>query len=275
MASFEAADVGPTAGHEILRHRPSAALAGSVLRITGYRETVRAAIRQTETASLVVPLIISFGAPFAIGLGRAPGDDDRFASFAAGLFGGPVHIRSHGEAHCLQIDFTPPGAYRFFGLPMHLLADRMVPLDDLADADLATLRQALGEARNWPTRFALVEGFVGARLARGKAASPAVAWAYESLVATGGGIAIARLADRLDCSRKHLAARFRDEIGAAPKTVARIARFNRATDIARAEKTSGWADVAAACGYADQAHLVREFNDFAGLTPTAWRAAFG
>ncbi|TIS82827.1 MAG: helix-turn-helix transcriptional regulator, partial [Mesorhizobium sp.] len=48
----------------------------------------------------------------------------------------------------------------------------------------------------------------------------------------------------------------------------RIVRFNRALRLS-SEPTADWADVAADCGYADQAHLVREFRELAGETPTA------
>ena len=80
------------------------------------------------------------------------------------------------------------------------------------------------------------------------------------------------IAERLEWSRKHLAARFREEVGMGPKTIARIARFNRAQAMAVGGDGDGWADIAAACGYADQAHLVREFTALAGTTPGAWRA---
>ena len=59
-----------------------------------------------------------------------------------------------------------------------------------------------------------------------------------------------------------------DAIGVGPKTLSRIVRFNRALGLSRQDK-SDWADIAADCGYADQAHLVREFRDLGGQTPTA------
>ena len=66
-------------------------------------------------------------------------------------------------------------------------------------------------------------------------------------------------------SRKHLAARFGPEIGRPPKTIAHLARLGR---------TTGWADSAAG-GFADQAHLMRDFRKVAGLAPTACAAATG
>ena len=96
--------------------------------MTGYRETARGRFSQREAASLVVPLIISFGTPFLIALGREPDAADRQPSFAAGLYAGPVLIESDGGAECVQVDFTPLGAYRFFGGAVVDLAARMVDM---------------------------------------------------------------------------------------------------------------------------------------------------
>lgn len=259
-------------GYVLLRHAVPPALAGLVARISGYRETVRRPVRMTETASLIVPVIISFGEPFEIALKREPRPDERLGSFTAGLTGGPVRVRSHGGAHCLQIDLTPLGAYRFFGRPMHELTERMVHLDDLGDRTIAGLRQRLGEERSWRRRFAIAEAAMLPRLAGGRAPSAAVAWAYRRIVETGGGARIGAIAERLEWSRKHLAARFHEEVGMGPKMIARIARFNRAQTLAASGDADGWADIAAVCGYADQAHLVREFSALAGATPGAWQA---
>ncbi len=244
-----------------------------VIRIAGYRDLGTTPVDMLEIASLVVPLVIGFDAPFEIALGRDPLPEDRYASFTAGLYAGPVKIRSGGGADCIQVNFTPLGARRFFGMPMHELADRMVQFDDLGDRSLAALRQRLGEQRRWDDRFALVDRFLRARLLGAPAPSAATGWAYDALMASGGRMSVASIAGRLDWSRKHLAAKFREEIGLPPKTIARIARFEHARRLAAAGNERGWADIAAACGYADQAHLAREFREFAGLSPTAWLAA--
>ncbi|CAN7478315.1 helix-turn-helix domain-containing protein [Mesorhizobium sp. LjNodule214] len=252
----------------MVRRPPGPQLQGVVTDMCGYRETISGHFRNVEYASLTVPLVISFAEPFAIGLGKDPGDNDRFASFAAGLFAGPVVIKSFGGACCVQINFTPLGARRFFGQPMSELTDRMVGLDDVLGIEGIALREKLGNARDWNARFAIAECFVSSRLASTYPMQAEIGWAYDSIIASGGRMRVATLAGRLGWSRKHLAGKFYDAVGIGPKTLSRIVRFNRALGLSR-QDNGDWADIAADCGYADQAHLVREFRDLAGETPTA------
>lgn len=253
---------------EMRRRLPDPRLQGIVSDICGYREMTPGHMRNVEYASLTVPLVISFAEPFAIGLGKAPGDNDRFASFAAGLFAGPVVIESFGGACCVQVNFTPLGARRFFRLPMSELADSMVVLDDVLGAQGLALREKLGNAPDWTTRFDMAEAFVTARLENAAETPLEIAWAYDRIIASGGRTRIGSIAERLGWSRKHLAGSFSNAIGIGPKTLSRIVRFNRALGLSR-QQTVDWAGIAADCGYADQAHLVREFRDLAGETPTA------
>lgn len=253
-----------------LRRPVRSELAGLVDEIVFYRETGLPMVGRVEVASLVVPLVISFGAPFSIALGRAPHDGDRIASFAAGLYAGPVVMDSPGTAECVQVNFTPPGAALFFGLPLSELADAMVTLDDLGDRAIGGLRERLGDEPDPARRLDLVEAFVLGRLRAGTPADPAIAWAYRRIVASGGRLRIAGLAEEIGCSRKHLFARFRRDVGLAPKTVARMARFRDALALSSRTAAPDWADIAAACGYADQAHLSRDFAALAGLPPSAW-----
>lgn len=252
---------------QLLRRAPSRALRGVVAGISGYAEPSSAVLVQREDASLVVPLVVSFGAPFGVGLGRPPGPRDRWGSFAAGLFAGPVHIVSEGGAACVQVDFTPLGAARFFGADAARLAGGMVGLGDVLGRDGATLRDRLAETPDWAARLALAEAFVAARLGREPPAAVAEAW--RVMAAAEGSSTVRAVARNAGVSRQRLASGFRDAFGVGPKTVLRLMRFQAARRRALAGG-AGWAAIAADCGFADQAHLSREFAALAGEPPAAW-----
>jgi transcriptional regulator GlxA family with amidase domain len=82
---------------------------------------------------------------------------------------------------------------------------------------------------------------------------------------TGGRIRIDTLAARLGCSRRHLAKRFAEDVGAPPKLASRLIRFEAARGRLGAVPL---ARLAADHGYADQAHLTREFAQLGGAPPS-------
>lgn len=168
----------------------------------------------------------------------------------------------------MQVDFTPLGAYRFFGGAVVELAARMVDIADVLGREGRQLRERLGATRCWQQRFDLLDDFITCRVHH--LPSPEIEFAYRRLARTSGSVRITALAGEIGWSRKHLVDRFRSELGLAPKSLARMMRFHQACRIARTGTAQGWAGIAAESGYADQAHLVREFSAHAGETPTAW-----
>ncbi|MDX6689220.1 MAG: hypothetical protein QOG15_677 [Solirubrobacteraceae bacterium] len=84
------------------------------------------------------------------------------------------------------------------------------------------------------------------------------AWSLPE--AAHGDVAVQRLAEGVGWSRRHLASCFKADIGMSPKTAARILRFEQVTALLRTGAAASLADAAYDCGYADQAHLNRDFR---------------
>ena len=115
----------------------------------------------------------------------------------------------------------------------------------------------------------MLEAALGARVADGRPFSDGAA-AWQRLAETHGRLRVEALCEELGWSRKRLAARFRDEVGLPPKTVARLLRLERAIELAGLG--AAWAEVAYACGYYDQSHLANEFRRITGASPTQYLA---
>jgi AraC-like DNA-binding protein len=151
---------------------------------------------------------------------------------------------------------------------MHELANRVVELDDIFGAEARTLVEQLRNAPSWARRFELIDAFLLERLAASNPVSREVAWAWDRLASSHGGASIGALSVELGWSRRRLIEQFREHAGLPPKTVARLMRFNRALKLVQAPGARRWVDVAYAAGYYDQAHMIRDFRQFAGATPT-------
>lgn len=244
------------------------ALAGLVLRYAGYEERGGYPIERREWAVPHIPVIINFSDPFAI-TDAATGS---YGSFAAGLYDRPVTVASAGTARCLQVDLTPAGAQAFFRQPLGAMANLVLSLDDILGPDAARLIDELEAARSWRDRFDRLEEALLDRFDRAKPAPGLVTHAWGLLQQSCGTASVETVAGKLGCSRKHLAASFREHIGLSPKTAARVIRFNSVLDGLRARRS--FADIAIHCGYSDQAHMIRECRAFTGLAPKQFAAQF-
>jgi AraC-like DNA-binding protein len=253
---------------------PAGSLAGSVRRYCGYVERSAAPMRRTQVASPQVTLIISLGPAIAVTMDPADPASraQRRTSFVAGLSDVPALTEYVGDQHGIQVDLTPLAARRLLGVPMSEVANRVVDLEDLIGRDGGELVERLVEAPGWEARFALLDQVLGARLA-GAAAPPAeVAGAWARLAGTHGRVPVSALAQDAGWSRRHLVRRFREHVGVPPKVLARVLRFERVVELLQRDDGTRFAEIAYSCGYADQAHLNRDFRAFAGDTPSGYLA---
>jgi AraC-like DNA-binding protein len=193
-------------------------------------------------------------------------------AFVMGAHGASTVLEGSCAPSYLEVLLAPLGAYTLLGLPMDELSGQTVDLVDVLGPDGRRLGEQLRETPTWRQRFALVDRFLLRRLAVGPRPAPEVGWAWERLVATGGAVPISRIADEVGWSHKHLIARFLEQVGLRPKLAARLVRFDGVWRRLDERRPLDWGQVAADAGYADQAHLVRDFRQFTGTTPTEFQA---
>ncbi|MGW5638536.1 helix-turn-helix domain-containing protein [Streptomyces sp. NPDC003832] len=220
--------------------------------------------------------VISLSGPLEVAAGVDDGSAvTRFDSVAGGLMRRSVAIHHDGRQKGVQVSLTPLGARAVYGMPAAELAHRLVPFDVLLGALGVELVDRLRAATTWTARFAALDELLLRAVGRGtdplSQFRPEVAEAWRRLLAARGRVQVGRLAADLGWSRRYLTERFHGELGLSPKTFARVLRFEHAHELATRHDPLPWADVATASGYADQAHLVRDWSEFTGRTPTAWR----
>jgi AraC-like DNA-binding protein len=219
--------------------------------------------------------VISLDRPFEMTGSDGSGRHDRFTAVAGGLISRSVQVHHGGEQHGIQVSLTPSGARAVYGMPAGELADQLVPLEVLLGPLAPELVERLPMQPTWSARFSVLDEVLlrAVRLHpdRVQRVRDEVAEAWRRLVAARGRVQVSALAADLGWSRRNLGERFRHELGLPPKTVARVLRFEHAHELATASVSRPWSEVAASAGYADQAHLVREWRDITGLSPTAWR----
>jgi len=249
---------------EMIHGAPDPRLGGYVLGYCAYDERTGSFVRRRELPADRVVAIVNFGAPLRV-LTPCDGWSDQAAGFLAGMHDTFAVTETIGAQRGVQIDFSPVGAHLLWRTPMHAVAGRVVPLDALFGRSGTLLWEALAGASGWQERFALLDDFFLERLDDALSPVPSVTRALGRLRASGGSVRVSSVAAEIGCSRRHLAQGFREQVGVSPKLLGRILRFQHAVGLVG--RGAGWAEIAARCGYYDQAHMVRDFHQFAGASP--------
>jgi AraC-like DNA-binding protein len=255
----------PLASWETARRPAPAALAPHVLGYAGYKEFAPGGFRRLEPSNDEVHVIFSFGPEC-----RVP---ERVRSFVAATDTRHAVVEHDGHQHGVELRLTPLGAHMLLGVPMDELTCRVVELDGLLGREADELIERMHEAGGWEGSFDVMDAWLLRRLVDADRPDPAVEHAFERLVRTHGAVPVAELVRETGWSRRHLAARFRTQVGLAPKVFGRILRFRRAASELTRPDGRSLAEIALDCGYYDQAHLNRDFREFSGRTPTELIAA--
>jgi len=167
----------------------------------------------------------------------------------------------------MGVMFQPGGAYPFFGPPGRALQDTHISLTDLWGASADSLRAELIGAPTPQAKFQILLATLIARAARGFKHHPAVALGLARFDRAPLSTSVRRTAERAEISQKKFIRLFVDEVGMTPKLYLRVTRFQRLLDRVWQSAQVDWAPVAAAHGYYDQPHLIRDFREFSGFTP--------
>jgi AraC-like DNA-binding protein len=252
--------------HPFAARLPHQVLANHVVAYVGYDRTSTRPVLRRLTALGSIVVVIDLDQPTRLEVEGSPAPAG--SSPVSGLCDRPMTYAQHGRERGVIVELTPLGARALFGLPLREIANASVSLVDLIGSRARRLAEQLGEARGWRERFRLLDDRLTAWMLNGPELAPPVHGAWQQLTRSDGRTRISALAEQVGWTRQHLNARFREQIGLSPKSAARIARLHRAIHLATKPNPQWWSDIAAACGYTDQSHLILDFRALTGLTPT-------
>jgi AraC-like DNA-binding protein len=245
---------------------PAPMLAPLVDRYVGYRLSGFAAGVHRGLPSRHTTLIVSVGPEIDVIAQTDPAQAPaRYRCVVAGLQTSPALIAHDGHQEGVAIGLTPVGSRALLGMPARALWSTSVELQDVAGAAGGELWERLQHTAAWDERFRVCDEVLG-RLVREDSLEPALRRSWQLVAGSAGMLSVGDLARTIGWTRQHLARRFAGEFGLTPKLAARVVRFERARRMLETPFLS-IAQVAASCGYYDQAHLTRDFAQLAGCPP--------
>ncbi len=183
-----------------------------------------------------------------------------------------VEVEYDGRMELVGVRFRPGGATPWLDVPASELTDQVVGLEELWGAEAGATHERL-RAAGAVARVNLLDEILIERLpGTANPADERVLRASEAIAAHDGGLAVERLADATGLGRRQLERRFLACVGVPPKTASRIARFRAVVSRMHADPATELSRLALEAGYADQAHMNRDFRALAGVAPGAYVA---
>jgi len=224
-----------------------------------------------------------------------PEDHSRFTAFRDAWISGMrrewLVIEAAPGSSMAVIRFRPGGAFPFVGFDVDSLTDTVDELDVVLGSATRALRDRILEAPTVEAKMHAVECWLLHR-ARGRLETHPVIEYLAGRLCAPAGLRVADVVAEIGYTQRHVLGLFRRWVGLTPKQYGRIRRFQQVlTSVVRTASDDGlspsdlmlqgsppdepdWADVAAAHGYYDQSHLIRDFREFSGLTPSAYVASY-
>jgi AraC-like DNA-binding protein len=178
----------------------------------------------------------------------------------------PVDIELSKDHRAVMIGFQPGGLFRFLGIPMTEMFDDGIDGFNILDKDIRSLVDELRETVQPEQINAKVQMYLLKKMQEAQEIIP-FDRALQKLQKTGDSYSMDDVAGDACLSLRQFQRKCHERLGMNPKLYARIARFSKAYSMFEADQQLSWAHISHQCGYFDQMHFIRDFKEFAGVTP--------
>jgi len=172
-----------------------------------------------------------------------------------------------GIVDAFTIHFQPAGFHHLYGTPMFEVANQSYDADGVIGTEVSALRQRLSSVSTFEERIHIAEEYLLRRV-RARWCLDRVAREANRLFASHGMSAVASMAARAELSERQFERRFLAQFGVSPKLYSRVIRFSAALDRKLASTATPWSEIAHDLCYHDQMHMIHDFRDLAGDSPT-------
>jgi AraC-like DNA-binding protein len=172
-----------------------------------------------------------------------------------------------GNVESFVIFFQPAAIHQLFRLPPGDIVNRDHAAHLVLGAAVSELHQRLGNAGSFQERVQIADQFISSYSFRAPAPNRIELSAHE-IMRNRGACRIDGLAHHAGLSIRNFQRMFRQQIGLSPKLYARIVRFESALKTKASSSHRSWTTIAHEFGYHDQMHMIHDFQQLSGETPT-------
>lgn len=178
-----------------------------------------------------------------------------------------MHLMINQNHKAVAIGFHPGGLYRFLGVPMKEIFDEGFDGLDVIGSEIGKLQDMCQHKESMEEINVLVQEYLLSRLPKTKESLP-FDEAMKLAIQYNGECSVEKLADFSCLSIRQFERKCHERLGMSPKLYNRIIRFSNAYRLFEKDPSLTWLEIAHRSGYYDQMHFIKDFKEFAGITPS-------
>jgi AraC-like DNA-binding protein len=184
----------------------------------------------------------------------------------------PLEIEATGETGIFAVRFHPGGFIPFATIPIVEMENRPVPLDELFGDEGIRLEKEMLSAETTDERIEIIERFLLDRLVSQKSIDNIAKSSVELIFELNGQLSVDELSDHLKINRRQLERKFSSVIGLSPKQLSKIIRLQATLKMIANSQFTSLTAIAYEGNYYDQAHFIKDFKEFTGMSPKKFYA---
>ncbi|HYV54374.1 MAG TPA: helix-turn-helix domain-containing protein, partial [Chitinophagaceae bacterium] len=152
------------------------------------------------------------------------------------------------------------------------LENKAVSLEKIFGAKGKLLEETVVSASGNSQRIKLIEDFLMQMLTEPQAVDIVTKACVKEIFLSRGQPSMTELANKLNINRRNMERRFAVAIGMSPKQLSKVVRLQATIKMLNEKKISSLTALAHENGYYDQAHFIKDFKEFAGVSPKSFFA---
>jgi AraC-like DNA-binding protein len=172
----------------------------------------------------------------------------------------------------IMVGFQPGGMHRLLRIPMHEMRERSFDSTLILGNEIQMITEQLAEVTDSDKMIEIIELYL-LRKARGLKRMIPIEEVLMRMLEQKNMVNVDQLAKQACVSIRQLERQFKERTGMPPKVFSRLVRFSRAWVMHEKRPDLSWLHIAHSCDYADQMHMIRDFKEFAGVTPGVLQSA--
>ncbi|RQO31480.1 AraC family transcriptional regulator [Taibaiella sp. KBW10] len=179
----------------------------------------------------------------------------------------PLEIEPTGITGIFSVRFHPEGFMPFATIPIKAFENKAVSLETVFGEEGIQLESRVLGTKNTEEKIKIVEAFLLDKLAHKDTRDRIVSAALSTILEGNGQLSVEELSLQMSINRRQLERRFADTIGLSPKQLSKIIRLQAALKLLLSKQYNRLTDLAYEGDYYDQAHFIKDFKEFTGLSP--------